>query len=453
MDSGFVDLDILLTRIRNAQSKVYFLDAVRAYKAGALRAALSSAWVALVYDLIAKYRELDSQGDAAARAFIQSWDAATQIADTRRLLQLEGSIVDDAATTTQIINPIAQTHLDRLKQDRNYCAHPAFSAEGELFVPSHELVRMHLVNVVELVLSREPMQGMAIFTLFDTDVQSSGFPTAHARILDYVEQRYLERLRGNNGRNFGSVLAKSLLKGVPPPWDGVRDKIVSTLVALRERAPDSWPEVTTAIIRVIDGLGPEHRVRAIAFIANFPDFWPLLLEATRMALQETVDNTTAQNLADFTILRGISVPQFRQSLLQLIGNISDDQLEQAVAAEPYLDLWPRAVDRYRRSGGFRVSEAYFRDLITPFSGRLNSRQLDELLDAVLDNGQNWDAGGTPGALSALLREAGATRPSAEARNRLYEELRRMRRLDRYVDVIASLQEDGWVPPPPAPDQE
>ena len=63
MDTGFVDLDILLTRIRHHQSKVYLLDAVKAYKAGALRGALTSTWVALVYDLIAKYRELSAMGD------------------------------------------------------------------------------------------------------------------------------------------------------------------------------------------------------------------------------------------------------------------------------------------------------------------------------------------------------------------------------------------------------
>ncbi|MFE8037904.1 hypothetical protein, partial [Escherichia coli] len=78
MDSGFVDLDILLTRIRHAQSKTYFLDAVKAYKAGALRGALTSAWVALVYDLIAKYRELSAMGDAAATAFLNTWDNATK---------------------------------------------------------------------------------------------------------------------------------------------------------------------------------------------------------------------------------------------------------------------------------------------------------------------------------------------------------------------------------------
>jgi len=112
---------------------------------------LSSAWVAVVYDLISKYRELDALGDAAATAFIQSWDAATTAHDVRRLLQLEGQIVDDATTNTQLVNPIGRTHLERLREDRHLCAHPAFSTEAKLFEPSPELVRLHLVNAIDLV--------------------------------------------------------------------------------------------------------------------------------------------------------------------------------------------------------------------------------------------------------------------------------------------------------------
>lgn len=219
MDTGFIDLDILLTRIRHPQSRTYFLDAVKAYKAGALRGALTSAWVALVYDLIAKYRELSAIGDAAATAFLLSWDNATTSGDIPKLLVLEAGILEDATANTQVVNRIARSHLDRLREDRHLCAHPAFSAEAELFEPSPELVRLHLVNAVDLVLSQEPLQGKAIFDLYDVDVQSQGFPSTHGLILDYVEQRYLARVRTQNVRNFGSVLAKSLLKGVPAQWD------------------------------------------------------------------------------------------------------------------------------------------------------------------------------------------------------------------------------------------
>lgn len=451
MDTGFTDLDILLTRIRHPQSKVYFLDAVKAYKVGALRGALTSAWVALVYDLIAKYRELSAMGDAAASAFLQSWDNATAAGDIAKLLQLEGGILEDATANTQVVNRIARTHLERLREDRHLCAHPAFSAEAVLFEPSPELVRLHLVNAVDLLLSQEPLQGKAIFDLYDVDVQSPGFPTAYELILDYVEQRYLARVRAQNVRNFGTVLAKSLLKGVPAQWEPLRRKTIPSLVSVRERAAHAWPDISLAIVKLMDNLEPVNRPRAIAFIAAFPDFWPQLQEPTRTALQTTIDNADPAALVDYRILAGVTVPQFRAVLLRLIAGLDREHLAGAIASQPLAELWPRAIEEYQGSGNWRGSEVNFRDLIAPFAGRLDSQQLDQLLDAVIDNGQNWDAAETDTLLLGVLRNATPTdQPTPNSRNRFYQHIRHARRTDKYDDVLTFLQSDGWVLPPPEP---
>ena len=162
MDSSFVDLDILLTKVRNPQSRVYFLDAVRAYKAGALRASLTAAWVAIAYDLIAKYRELSAMGDAAATTFLQSWDNATAISDIRQLLQLEGKILEDAANNTQAISQIAGRQLERLREDRHLCAHPAFSAEALLFEPTPELCQSASKRDPLSACNRDPLVGFGM---------------------------------------------------------------------------------------------------------------------------------------------------------------------------------------------------------------------------------------------------------------------------------------------------
>lgn len=449
MDSGFVDLDILLTRIRHAQSKTYFLDAVKAYKAGALRGALTSAWVALVYDLIAKYRELSAMGDAGATTFLNTWDNATKSGDIPKLLQLEGGIIEDATANTQVVNRLARTHLDRLREDRHLCAHPAFSAEADLFEPSHELVRLHLVNAVEFVLSQEPLQGKAIFDLYDVDVQSPGFPTDSKRILDYVEQRYLTRVRTQNISNFGTVLAKSLLKGVPEQWEALYHQIITSLVAVRDRADNAWSRVSLSIVRLIDNLEPQYRPRVIAFIAAFNEFWIRLQEPTRTALLETIENVNPENITDYRMLAGVTFEPFQVPLQRLIAGLTQQQLAAAISFEPLTGLWNKAIEYYAESGSWRGSEGNFISLITPFSGRLSQQQFNQLINAIISNGQNWDAVETPKLLLGMLRNTlPADLPTMDTRTRFYHHLERNYCITKYGDVLTILQTDGWVLPQP-----
>ncbi|MBW4500097.1 MAG: hypothetical protein KME57_11190 [Scytonema hyalinum WJT4-NPBG1] len=46
-----------------------------------------------------------------------------------------------------------------MKEDRNLCAHPAFIAEEELFQPTPELVRTHIVHAVVHLMQHQPVQG------------------------------------------------------------------------------------------------------------------------------------------------------------------------------------------------------------------------------------------------------------------------------------------------------
>lgn len=447
MDSNFVDIDILLTRVKEPRSRTYFLEAVRAYKSGALRAAISAAWVAVVFDLITKYRELSAMGDAAATAFLAAWDQATSTGDVKKLLELEARILQDAGSTTQVLSQVAVRQIERLREDRHLCAHPAFSTEADLFEPSPEMARLHLVNAIDLVLSQEALLGKALFQQFDADVQSTGFPNSDALILDYVEQRYLTRIRPPAIKNFGTVLAKSLLFGTPAHWEALHRKIIASLIAIRDRAPAMWLDVAAVIVRLIASLPPANRTKAIALLARLPSFWDQLDAPTRTVLSETVSNTQAGQLSDYRMLGAVSLPQFRPALTSIVAALTRDQLSSALAIEPLQDLWPIALRMYNDSGSYRGSEANFRDLIIPFRGQLSSSQLGELLSAIIDNSQNWDAAETSDFLLALLRgAASADYPSHQVRNDFYQHLRQHGGLNRFDDVMTLLQADGWTFP-------
>ena len=66
MIESLADIEALLLRCRSEQSKEYVSEAVLCYRSGAYRAAIVGTWIAVVFDLMDKIRELALSGDGAA---------------------------------------------------------------------------------------------------------------------------------------------------------------------------------------------------------------------------------------------------------------------------------------------------------------------------------------------------------------------------------------------------
>jgi hypothetical protein len=405
-------------------------------------------WVAVVYDLIAKYRELTTAGDSSAAAFLGRWDGAHNAGNVSQLLSLERCILRDATHQTQMLNRMAETHLARLREDRHLCAHPAFSTEADLFEPSPELARLHLVNAIELVLSQEPLHGRGIFEQFNRDLLSIGFPREQAKIITYVEQRYLARVRPQNVRSFGAILAKSLLVGAPLEWEPHAAQVAAALIAVRERRSEAWGEIAGQILRLLNGLGPSERTRAIAFLGIFPDFWDQIDGPVRITLTETAANLDPRNLTDFRVLAGVRSPAFRRFLERVIEGLDRNSVASALATSVLPEIWPRALKLFGGSGSYRTSESNFRELIAPFATQLSRSQVCSLLDAITANGQNWAASATPELLLGLLRQVPVDAfPGFEARDKFYRELAgSYAPTGYYAAVWALFEQDGWAIP-------
>jgi hypothetical protein len=441
---ALADLDAELLRIRDPRSRVYFGDALKCYRAGAFRAAISSTRIALAYDLIRKYRELEGLGDAEAHAFLEGWDASVAANNVAKLLDLERSLLDHAHQKMAIIDNMGLRTLKRLYEDRHLSAHPAFATRDDLYEPPDEHVRAHMMATVELVLAQRPVQGRGIFEAFSADIQSPGFPAAPQAIIDYVEQKYLANMRTSVLRNFSVVLGKSLIQNIPPEWEPYQSKLAPALLCVKQRRPAEWDGVETELVKLINNDEPANRLRSIAVLAVLPGIIPRLAQSALTALHHTVvnDRSLADTPQAFT---AVETEEFRDQLVARFKALDDTAAARVLSASAPPSLWANALSRYAVSGNFRGAEARFDQFISPFRPIIDEIQLDELFAAVRDNGQIWDAARTPTQLADLLLATHPHRPSTETIDRLYDRLPN-HSLSNYSDIWTILEQRGWQRP-------
>jgi hypothetical protein len=219
------------------------------------------------------------------------------------------------------------------------------------------------------------------------------------------------------------------------------------LQVVRDRAVASWEDISANIVQLLNGTAPALRLRAIAFLGAFPAFWDRVDAPVRTAVEETAANIDPDAMTDLYVLFAAPLPAFRESILGLIDGLEPAKIMEAIRIAPLDDLWSRALAIYEGSGGFRASEINFRDFILPFAGKMTSARHDALLLAIMRNGQNNNASGTPSLLLTLLENAPSRDfPSTAVREQFVRELQRRRIHVDFDAVIALLQSDGWVAP-------
>jgi hypothetical protein len=166
LDTHLTDLDSIILTVRDQRAREYISEAIAAYRAGAYKASILSVWVAITFDILTKIREIAQTGDGAATDFISRFDAAANNHNVSALLTLENELLDKALNPFGFIGYQELIHLQRLREDRHLCAHPSFTADAELFQPSPDLVRVHIVHAVQMLLANAAVQGKKIITVF-----------------------------------------------------------------------------------------------------------------------------------------------------------------------------------------------------------------------------------------------------------------------------------------------
>lgn len=383
MASPLSDLDELVLKCRDQKAKDYIREAVSCYKAGAFRSSIVSTWVAVSFDIIDKLKELSLAGDKEAEKQIEDFDKARRIGDIAYSLRFEREILAVCRDKLELISPVEFIDLERLQEDRNRCAHPSMTADGEVFNPSAELARMHIRSAVEHLLQYPPAQGKYALDSLISEVDSEYFPTDVKKAVVAFESSPLKKARDSLIRNFTIVLLKKLINDAKDYKEISRVATALNAIGVihNEHYSNTLKEKLSSIVRSVEA---EKLNRVTPLISRVKDSWSYFDADVRQKFESYVKSLPKDKLEDIDIFLSIDgLKKFAEKRLRLATRSELDEALFFIVPEQVAN---KIIELYAQSRNFEQANS-FASTVTRYAGDYNREQIQRIIKACGENEQ------------------------------------------------------------------
>ncbi|MET8941835.1 hypothetical protein ABZX28_33140 [Streptomyces rubiginosohelvolus] len=410
-----LDLDDLVNRVVNPDVRPLVKEAHRCYTTGAARAAIVLTWTATCADLIHKIEVLKEQGEPDARALVQNVERAQQPGEPEAvplMLNVEKTILD-VAEKLELIDRTHRTQLERLREDRNLCAHPSLRPLGELYVPTSEYARAHLIAALDAVLVHQPSQGRKVLDSFIAHVADPAF-TFEA---DYLGHTFFDRVRPTSRAKLVDFAAKFALLQIeddrmPLAAPMFADRMAQCLRLFADRDQPLAEEYLARHMSRLETAEPAVQLAALGRLGDLPAFWKVLPDPMR-TLYSTKITSIATQIAATGYLRPdetralalVAYPEVRTSLPALTSTFTVlpvAEQSRVIGVRPDAYFLPCLPGLLMGVRSFDEGELVARTAILPSAGLMSLEDTKAVLRAWWDNenGQTWGRA-MPGYLVAL----------------------------------------------------
>lgn len=403
MSHGLTDIDSLCLAVRDMESRRLISEAITAYRGGAFRSAIMSTWIAVAYDIIAKARELAAQGEAAPKVFVDELDVAIEHNAVPKLQRIEGELLKTANEKLLLFAPHEFVAFTRLQEDRNLCAHPAFVLDDELYKPTPDLVRTHIVLALQYLLTHAPLQGKSAVDRFEADILSASFPVDGPDINAFIRSRYLDRAKEVLVTNLIKWLIKSTFGNDRARFQGKEKQIAQTLKEIASVKTAIYDSVVPSFVATwFDAVDDAVLLGLCTLVDSDTRIWTWLSEPVRLRMRRLLATVDVGALTAFSAFDALSSPELSVDLLARFDAL-DRTAQISIAAEnPRPELVSRAIDLYGSSGGWRSAESNGLTLVVNYVRFFTSDDIRKILEAAASNDQIWAASGTSGILDRLF---------------------------------------------------
>ncbi|MCB1948420.1 hypothetical protein [Nitrosomonas sp.] len=381
MASPLSDLDQLILKCRDEKAKSYIQESVSCYKAGAFRSAIISTWIAVSFDIIDKLKELSLTGDKEAINQLQEFESALNTGDINRSLKFERNLLGIAKDKFELISHIEFIDLERLQQDRNRCAHPSMTSDGDIFNPSAELARVHIRSAVEYLLQYPPAQGRYALETLVKEVNSEYFPTNLDKAITALENSPLFKARKSLVKNFIIILLKKILNETQDYKEELR--ITTALNAIMEIHRGFYnstlEERLSNLFKTVDDT---KIYKTFPILFRLSESWEFLEPDVKQKLEAYVENLPTEQFDEIDFL--LSHTGLSSFAIKRIRKATRKELDESLFFYLPQQISDRMVELYVSSSNFADANS-FASTILRYAHDFTKKQVEEI---VKESGKN-----------------------------------------------------------------
>ncbi len=383
MISTLSDLDELILRCRDQKAKEHIREAVACYKAGAFRAAIVLTWIAVSFDIIEKLKELSLAGDKEADKCIGEFEEARRKGDISQSLSFEKKILTVCKDKLEFISPIEFIDLNRLLEDRNRCAHPSMTIDGNALNPPAELARLHIRTAVEHLLQHPPAQGKYALETLVSEVKSEYFPTDDKKALIAFRHGPLNRARDSLVRNFTIILIKMIIHQDLEYKEFMR--ISAALKSIGKLHRERYIEILKSdLSRIIRNLKSEELGKPLKLISIINDCWTHLEDDIKQKIELYLEILPKENIGFIENLWDI--PELIPSLNKRINKMSREEMEHVIFFSISKVAADKVVEIYGDSNSFSQANS-FSNTVRMYATDFSKEQIERIISACGENEQ------------------------------------------------------------------
>lgn len=409
------DLDELAQKIRNSAVRNYFNEAIISYRAGAYRAAVISTWISICIDVIEKIKELSVENDAKAK-LLEAKLNGIQANDYRGMQDFEKNILSYACDDLELISPIEKSHLERIKDDRNICAHPTFSTDSKQFIPSPELTRAYIVQSATCLLTKSPLRGKVIINETFSLINEESFPSDEEKAFIILSSaKNLGRAKESSIKNLIIIILKRIFKDEDTLSFEVLPKLSAALGAISRLFPAAYNEtIKDKIVDMLSNANDKLFKRIIPILNSRPEIWSVLDKAITVRIEQCIAIMNLPSLWYYHVPSLASKNSFINLIFQKkISNEDRSNIEPLLTISPESSLKDLAIEFFIESKSFASAYSSGISILIPHAKFISDKDLDVLFFGMHENKQ-WNinqilnAGGIDEVLSQLYLKTKGT---------------------------------------------